>query len=178
MVPKIRFQHTHTRGAAPRASPPLGGGRCDGCGAARASPACGEARRTRTLARGLGVAANKHKQSLKPLACARRSFGQRPRRAACASRAWEAKGGCADDQSGHRHRRRRLAVEGEGGLAPPVAPRTLLHKRLAGGPHWPPPHTHSSLPHHSASHRHQNYQCRTKNIVWPSPYYALGTSTN
>ena len=158
--------------------PPSRGGRCDGCGAARASPACGEARRTRTLARGLGVAANKHKQTLKHLAPARRSFGQRPRRAACASRAWEASSGCADDQSGHRHRRRRLAVEGEGGLAPPVAPRTLLHKRLAGGPHWPPPHTHSSLPHHSASHRHQNYQCRTKNIVWPSPYYALGTSTN
>ena len=168
------FQHTHTRGAAPRASHPLGRGECDGCGAARASPACGEARRTRTLARGLGVAANNHKP--KHLAPARRSFGQRPRRAACASRAWEASSGCADDQSGHRHRRGRLAVEGEGGLAPPVAPRTLLHKRLAGGgPHWPPPHTHSSLPHHSASHRHQNCQCRTKNIVCPSPYYALGS---
>ena len=92
------FQHTHTRGAAPRASPLSRGGECDGCGAARASPACGEARRTRTLARGLGVAANKHKQTLKHLAPARRSFGQRPRRAACASRAWEARGGCADDQ--------------------------------------------------------------------------------
>ena len=174
MVPKIRSTHAHAWRRTARS--PRG---CDGCGAARASPACGEARRTRTLARGLGVAANKHKQTLKHLAPARRSFGQRPRRAACASRAWEASSGCADDQSGHRHRRGRLAVEGEGGLAPPVAPRTLLHKRLAGGgPHWPPPHTHSSLPHHSASHRHQNYQCRTKNIVWPSPYYALGTSTN
>ena len=81
--------------------PPSRGGRCDGWGAARASPACGEARRTRTLARGLGVAANKHKQTLKHLAPARRSFGQRPRRAACASRAWEARCGCADDQSGH-----------------------------------------------------------------------------
>ena len=46
---------------------------------------------------------------------------------------------------GHLHRRGRLAVEGEGGLAPPVAPRTLLHKRLAGGgPHWPPP-THALI---------------------------------
>ena len=167
--------NTRTRVAPHRALTPLSGGWCDGCGAARASPACGEARRTRTLARGLGVAANKHKQTLKHLAPARRSFGQRPRRAACASRAWEVSSRCADDQSGHRHRRGRLAVEGEGGLAPPVAPRTLLHKRLAGGPHWPPPHTHSSMPHHSASHRHQNDQCRTKNIVCPSPYYALGS---
>ena len=62
MVPKIRF-NTRTRVAPHRALPPsLGRGECDGCGAARASPACGEARRTRTLARGLlGVAANKHK---------------------------------------------------------------------------------------------------------------------
>ena len=88
--------HAHAWRRTARFPPSRGG--CDGRGAARASPACGEARRTRTLARGLGVAANKHKQTLKHLAPARRSFGQRPRRAACASRAWEASGGCADDQ--------------------------------------------------------------------------------
>ena len=50
--------NTRTRVAPHRALPPPRSGRgCDGCGAARASPACGEARRTRTLARGLGVAA-------------------------------------------------------------------------------------------------------------------------
>ena len=36
----------------------------------------------------------------KHLAPARRSFGQRPWRVACASRAWEASSGCADDQGG------------------------------------------------------------------------------
>ena len=169
------FQHTHTRGAAPRASPLSREGgvrwlwRC-----ARLPRVRGGAPHSHACSR-VGCRC-KQTQKPKHLAPARRSFGQRPRRAACASRAWEASSGCADDQSGHRHRRGRLAVEGEGGLAPPVAPRTLLHKRLAGGPHWPhTTHTHSSLPHHSASHRHQNCQCRTKNIVCPSPYYALGS---
>ena len=53
--------NTRTRVAPHRArSLPSRGGGCDGGGAARASPACGEARRTRTLARGLGVAANRN----------------------------------------------------------------------------------------------------------------------
>jgi hypothetical protein len=82
----------------------------------------------------------------KHLASARRSFGPRPRRAACASRAWALMGGCADQRA-------RLCVHicctgvwssrggGRGGLAPPVAPRTLLHIRLAGGRGAPTPHT-------------------------------------
>ena len=177
MVPKIRF-NTRTRVAPHRALPTLSGGGCDGCGAARASPACGEARRTRTLARGLGVAANKHKQTLKHLAPARRSFGQRPRRAACASRAWEAKGGCADDQRSHRHPGVVVSRwRARGGSRLPSLPAPCSTKGWrAAGPTGPPTHTHSSLPHHSASHRHQNDQCRTKNIVCPSPCYVLGRS--
>ena len=171
MVPKIRSTHAHAWRRTAR-FPPLSGGECDGCGAARASPACGEARRTRTLARGLGVAANKHKQTLKHLAPARRSFGQRPRRVACASRAWEASSGCADDQSGAIDRPAwsvsRWRARGGSRLLSLPAPCSTKGWRAAGP--TGPPHTRThhcrTTPHPTAT-RTTNAEPRTLCALLP-----------
>ena len=147
MVPKIRSTHAHAWRRTARS--PRG---CDGCGAARASPACGEARRTRTLARGLWVSLQN--QQPKHLASARGSFRPRPRRAACASRVWAVITVCADTPAFCWSR-----GGGRGGArAPCRSPHPAPQKAGARGP--PTPHT---LTHQCRTAMHRppptNYQC-------------------
>ena len=172
--------NTRTRVAPHRALPPRGW--CDGCGAARASPACGEARRTRTLARGLWVSLQNQPTQPKHLASARGSFRPRPRRAACASCAWALILMCAD----HRELSRRArgarapcrsphpAPQKAGGRGPPT-PHTLTHQ-CRTAMHRPPP-TNYQCPNQEHLETHQSRPTRVHYVSLPLPLGAARLHT-
>ena len=131
--------NTRTRVAPHRALPP-GVRWLRRC--ARLPRVRGGAPHSHACSRVVGVAANKPTQP-KHLASARGSFRPRPRRAACASRAWAVITVCADTPG-------RLAAEGQGGSRPLSLPAPCSTKGWrARAPNSA--HTHSSMPHCYAS---------------------------